>query len=695
MVYIIYFGEWSGGYMKHSRRALIILLLFSSGLFLEACLGSAPTAPQSAAVVQPTQSSQAEEQSESACNDPMDGPTKVTGSFVYTNDWLTEYYYSEHTVMLFDLTGYVLGDPQRPVPVESQVLGYSEINEGSNNGHFKMQLPLYPQGGFNDVDQSGSYNKGVQIFAISYNPNVYDSPYSAGADAVYGWPDYLASIKLDEEEDYYIVGGQVIVWAESCGESFPVGFGPDGRLFTADDPVQPVAAGYTLVDMNQDPFIFKRDKEITMELYEPEQVALKDYSEMTYAEAFDEMFQKIQREYAFNGIDGKEPNYDALYDDVFPRIITAEVDGDWDAYYTALYDFIMGFRDGHVSIDGGERGAEIRLEDIYFGYGLSVKELDNGDVMVYFVSPFYSSAQRAEIYEGYKILEIDGVPIKDAISNVESVLGPYSSDFAERIDQANLVFRTDEYGKEIVVKYMDYDNNVHTTTLTSEYDSLSYYASFRLKFDNPIELPVEYTVLDGWIGYIRINTNLDDLNLSIRLMERALELFEYNDIDGVILDLRENSGGTPIGIAGLFTDQDIMLATLEYYSEQTGQFEPSGPMVFHPYLDKFEFDKMVTLIGPNCYSACELEAYGLSQVPGMEMIGFYPTAGVEAEVSRGNFLLPDGIQIRVPTGRLVNEDGSIFLEGVGVQPTIRVPLDKNSIYKDDPVLDVAITYILN
>jgi C-terminal processing protease CtpA/Prc len=680
--------------MKHSRRGFIFILIILSALMVQACLGSAPAIQPAAVAVQPVQSSETAQTADAVCNDPMDGPSRITGSFVYTNDFLTEYYYSEHTVLLFDLTGYIIGDPNREVPLESQVLGYSEINEGTNNGHFKMELPLNPQGTYNDVDQSGSYNKGVQIYALDYNPNVYGSPYSVGADAVFGWPTYLASIKLDSVHEYDIVGGQLIIWADTCDESFPIGFGEDGLLFTSDDPVASVSAGYTMVDLDQQPFTFYRDEELTMELYEPEDVALKDYSDMTYTIAFNNMFEKIRKEYAFNGIEGKQPDYDALYDEIFPRVAQAESDKDWDAYYMALLDFTMAFNDGHVSIDGGEDGLLIRFEDIYYGYGLSVKELDNGDVIVYFVSPFLSSAQWNGILEGYKILEIDGVPIRDAISNVESVFGPYSTDFGERIDQANLVFRTDEPGKEAVVKYMDYNNAVHTATLISSYDALSYYASFRLKFDNPVELPIEFSLLDGNIGYIRVNTNLDDLSLSIRLFERALETFDLYQVEGLILDLRENNGGSPIGIAGLFTDQKIDVATIEYYSEETEGFEPTTPMIFYPYPEQFHYNKMVTLIGQNCYSACELEAYGLSQVPGMELVGFYPTAGVEAEVSRGNFEMPGDIYIQVPTGRLTLDDGSIFLEGVGVQPTIRVPLDKNSIYKEDPVLDVAMTYIL-
>jgi C-terminal processing protease CtpA/Prc len=88
-----------------------------------------------------------------------------------------------------------------------------------------------------------------------------------------------------------------------------------------------------------------------------------------------------------------------------------------------------------------------------------------------------------------------------------------------------------------------------------------------------------------------------------------------------------------------------------------------------------------------CASACELEAYAFSQVPGMEVVGHRPTAGTEAEVSRGRYNLPEGLSLQIPTGRFVLPDGSIFLEGEGVAPTVRVPVNEETMLSDsDPVL---------
>jgi C-terminal processing protease CtpA/Prc len=198
-------------------------------------------------------------------------------------------------------------------------------------------------------------------------------------------------------------------------------------------------------------------------------------------------------------------------------------------------------------------------------------------------------------------------------------------------------------------------------------------------------------MLPSGAGYVRINSNYDDLNLLLRLFERALQTFERNEAEGVIIDLRQNSGGAPLGLAGFLTDKEIQVAQLQYYSAKTGKFENEGiPRRFEPTERRYDFDKMAVLVSQACYSACEIEAYGFSKVPGMVVVGQYPTAGVEAEVARGQYRLPEGLTFQVPTGRFVLPDGSIFLEGQGVVPTQRVPITRETVLTDeDAVLQAA------
>jgi C-terminal processing protease CtpA/Prc len=114
------------------------------------------------------------------------------------------------------------------------------------------------------------------------------------------------------------------------------------------------------------------------------------------------------------------------------------------------------------------------------------------------------------------------------------------------------------------------------------------------------------------------------------------------------------------------------------------------PQTILPNPNPYSFGKTVLLVGPGCSSSCELEAYAFSQLPGMIVVGQYPSAGVLADVTRGQFLLPEGFSLQVPTGRFILPNGGIFLEGQGVPLTVRVPVDATTVLSaEDVVLNAA------
>jgi C-terminal processing protease CtpA/Prc len=213
---------------------------------------------------------------------------------------------------------------------------------------------------------------------------------------------------------------------------------------------------------------------------------------------------------------------------------------------------------------------------------------------------------------------------------------------------------------------------------TMEQESMQITSPYRNS--DPNGLPVEYLVASASIGYVRVHSNYDDLNLIVRLFQRALEKFEENEISILIIDMRANSGGANLGLAGFLTNQEIPLGRLEYYSDKTGKFESERPQDrMLPNEKQYRFEKMYLLVDQACASACELESYSFSKVPGMVVVGQSPSAGTEAEVSRGQFRLPEGIELQLPTGRFVLPDGSIFLEGKGVEPTELVPVNEDTV----------------
>ncbi len=624
-------------------------------------------------------------------------PSEITGTFSYTNDIITTYYV-EQAVALVDMYGFVKRDKEWAIPVDSQFLGFLQIDPKTKTGSYRLPLPEVPTGQMVDVDNNGKTDKGVQVFAVSWWPNLTGGPYSEGDDVTKGWPDYLASVVTDSENQDEVVSGNLVVWAPDGNQKFPTGFGPDKKLFTADDPVGPVPSGYSIVNLDKEPFTVTRTPKPQLTLYEPKEAALKDFSNESYTQAFDDMFKSVRSNYAFNGIQGKEPNWDSLYAELQPRVADAQSKQDANAFYLALRDFTRAFKDGHVGfVDGGQFERQDFTKAVSGGYGFALRQLDDGSFMTIYVLDGGPAAQ-AGMKVGALVTQFNDKPISEALSTAH----PYtnqSSDFAIRYEQLRYLLAT-QPGTQAKVTFANPGAAPKSVTLTAiaEQNSFSRTSLYFGAPTNPL-LPVDYKILtqgQSQIGYIMVNSNDDDLNLIIRLFQRALDQFTAAKVDGLIVDLRYNPGGAPLGLAGFLTDKNIVEGQLQYFSPEAGKFVPEGlPEIITPNQEQYRFNKMAVLVSPACASACELEAYGFSQVPGMMVVGEYPTAGIEAEVSRGQFKMPEGLALQFPFGREVLPDGSLFLEGQGVKPTVKVPIDATTaVSTDDVVLKAATAAIL-
>jgi C-terminal processing protease CtpA/Prc len=676
--------------MKRTSVRLFTVLVIT-GMLLAACAPKATSTPTTVPVqktaVEPTQSA-----AQTAAS--TDQPNKISGEFTYSNDFVVKTYYVEHAVALADMHGFIARDKEWLVPTESQTLGFASIDLPNMKGSFWVQLPEVPEGSYNDVDNNGKEDKGLQIFAVSYWPNLTGGPYSEGDDATRGWPNYLASVKTDTENNDEVTAGKLLIWAPDAKQQFPTGFGDDDLLFTKDDPAGPVPAGYSVVDLDQKPFKLSRQPEEKMTLYEPADVAIKDFSKDSYTDAFKKMFDQIKKEYAFNDIEGKAPDWDTLWAELEPRVKDAETNKDAMAFYLAVRDFTFAFKDGHVGASGGDMENQVLYDTISTGYGFAIRVLDDQSVIVTYVTQG-GPAEQAKVQVGAVVTDMNGTPIMDAISKVQPLSAPFSTDFSRVYQQARYLLRAPA-DTQATFTITNPKGKPQKVTLKAVAERASYnISSVYLNYDSTA-LPVEYKILDSGVGYVRINSNDDDLNLIVRLFQRALTVFRDNQLPGIIIDMRVNPGGSPLGLAGFLTDKEIPMGQLEYFSDKTGKFEAEGPRdKFTPNVEQYKFDKMALLVGQGCASACEIEAYGFSQVPGMMVVGETPSGGIEAEVARGQFLLPDGLSLQVPTGRFIMEDGSIFLEGKGVQPTIKVPVNaENVLSGEDYVLNAAVDAVL-
>ena len=622
-------------------------------------------------------------------------PYEITGAFKSTQEdggqFVDNILYAERQVILVDLHGFITRDKRWVVPVNSQVIGNVQYNPQDASGSYTLFLPEIPQGTLNDLDNNGQHNAGVQVFVIDYKPNIAGNAFMSGDDRLKGWPNDMASIKTNPDQDNEVTGGQLIVYAPDAKESFPTGFGPDGKLFTADDPVAALPAGYSIINLDAKPFTFTQPPQANLPLFEAPDAGPKDYSKESYTQAFDDLLKFLRTNYAFSGIAGKAPDWDSLAANIRPRIQQAEQNHNAAGFYAALHDFTYAFRDGHVGMDGGDLFTNDFRTNYAGGLGFTVRVLDNNQVLASSVLSG-GPAEAAGMKAGAVITQFNGKPVMDVIKSEPLFFENQSSDIAILYNKAIMLTRT-KPGGQADVTFTNPGGSAKTTTLTAnpEVDTLL----AQLGYNKASSLvPVELNLLSSNntdIGYIKLNSNSDDLNLLLRLFEHGLKKFQEQKVTRVIVDLRNNGGGVPLGLAGFLTNQEIPLGQMEYYDNTQGKFIPKGPPdTVTANENQYHFDKIAVLVGLNCASACELEAYAMSKVPGAIVVGQYPTGGIEAEVSRGQIKMPENIGMQFPTGREVNPDGSLFLEGVGVQPTLKVPVDANSVLSSaDIVLQAA------
>jgi C-terminal processing protease CtpA/Prc len=96
---------------------------------------------------------------------------------------------------------------------------------------------------------------------------------------------------------------------------------------------------------------------------------------------------------------------------------------------------------------------------------------------------------------------------------------------------------------------------------------------------------------------------------------------------------------------------------------------------------------VAVLVDESCASACEIFSAAMAEDPDHLIVGYTPTAGVEAEVYFWS--LPGDISFQASVGRL-ERDGELFVEGVGVPPNVPVEwTEENLLNPEDEVLQIA------
>jgi C-terminal processing protease CtpA/Prc len=324
-------------------------------------------------------------------------------------------------------------------------------------------------------------------------------------------------------------------------------------------------------------------------------------------------------------------------------------------------------------------------EEVAGGLGLSIQELDDGRVIVNYIVED-GPADLAGIEFGAEIFSLNDEPIVQVLRENVPWSSPFSTEHARRQQQGRYAIRF-PLGTVVELAYANPGGAERRVTLgvASEYDSFDYSSLYRDV--TGLELPVEFEILDEGYGYVKMASFFDNEVLTIQLWERMMEELNDNGIPGLIIDLRNNGGGSGFladQMAAYFFHKEILSGNTGFYDDSTGEFytDPGDEDYLFPPREELRYDgSIVVLVGPACASACEFFAYDLTLEDRAMIVGQYPSAGLGGSVE--DFIMPEGNTIRFTIGRAVNPEGEIHIEGTGVVPDVRVPITEENIFAVD------------
>jgi carboxyl-terminal processing protease len=197
-----------------------------------------------------------------------------------------------------------------------------------------------------------------------------------------------------------------------------------------------------------------------------------------------------------------------------------------------------------------------------------------------------------------------------------------------------------------------------------------------------IDASVESKVIDG-VGVMTIRRFDSD---TAQLARQAAETFVKQGVKGVIIDLRDDSGGYLDGakqIAGLWLNSGEVVSTETREGKQVDALYGSD----NPILRSM---KTVVLVNNGSASASEVLSGALN---------YYDRAQIVGETTYGKgtiqqvFNLADGAELKVTIARWNLPDGT-NIDGAGIKPDVEVKLTADDLSADkDPQMDKALEII--
>ncbi|MCL4879980.1 MAG: hypothetical protein KJ064_25215 [Anaerolineae bacterium] len=558
---------------------------------------------------------------------------------------------------------------------EAQIVG--QINGEVGSGVYQIILPDSPvEAGWYDTDGDPNTPSKVKVFTIGTGTGMVGENYVSRYDFIY-------TRSFGFNPNNHLWSGKLLVWAAEENATFPVLNGVDNIYYTPDDIYVKVPAGWSVIEVkakssvgSESVRVFRTSQPV-VELTEPTYLGDVDLSELSYEDAFLSLINHLEATYVFT--DYRRVNWNEIRTIYGPKAAKVSSDSEFHALLeTALFSFY----DGHLAIIGPG------IPEWFWGWvGMQVFPVEDQLMVmkVYEVSPI---AQNTHIVPGTVITHVNGMDAMSYFASVPRTIYSSGHDTGDTWRRGSMAFRGLP-GTVYDLTYRLPDGSEETTRVETVYVG-------DIESTETIDpRPLDYEILPNNIGFIAIR-NFTSATLD-NLWDAALETMLQKNVSGIIIDLRHNGGGFSTlsnYMLGSFLDSDVYAGREVSALDEDGDGERDIEDDFYYGRGRiFDPSRVVVLIGPDCFSACEFAAYAFKDI-GAQVIGHLTSGGAGGGVG-ATYHLPGGTMV-YGMGVVMSEDldGNIIIEGIGVPLDVQVPFSAEALAAgEDTLLLTAISLL--
>ncbi|MGA2120918.1 MAG: S41 family peptidase [Methanoregula sp.] len=438
---------------------------------------------------------------------------------------------------------------------------------------------------------------------------------------------------------------------------------------------------------------------------------LADYSNRSWSGAFLSFHNLIRERYAFK--EWRSVDFDALYAAYAPAISAAEKNQDRAAYYRALRGYLVAIPDGHVDVLDTEGDFGAKYADIGGGYGIALTRLDSGTVIVSYVANG-SAAETAGIRPGDEVTGWNGKEIHEAMNATPYIWAVKKPSTAEaiQVQQARLLTRA-PVGTPVTVKVtygaVHHPRTLSLTAYDDGYDSLEKSTIFLGKQVNDIGAVNRLTDIQPQISNDTLTyRTLPGGYTYIAIYHESYEVYEpfkaamlsaiANKSPGVVIDLRYNSGGDDniaSCFAGWFVDKPVFYEYATKYDPGSRRFTIVSEAWTQPQTSRYD-GPVAVLVSPDTISSGEGLPNIFTRSGTGAIVSWYGTNGAFG-MNNVQAVLPLGMYVFFPDGASLDQTGSIQVDSNasltgGIAPTVRVPLNEDTLARAMAGEDVQLSY---